>query len=777
MTYAGLPDLRPLRGGLLVALLSSLACGRTADTGAIRLAASACTGPSCPALQVQLLSPAQDRLLRSDDLLAITIAISGAGPLHEVALVVNGRASPLLRKDTWFTCRGDGIYDLAVRARSGTVWFESEHRRVTCDGTPPAVTWDPPPTEGPLPDVSDLVATFSEPLNVAWIRPSILFAGGGVPATATFSADGTRLTVHLPATLKQLGYANVFLGGIAADLAGNLLAPHEFSWHEPADLVSLTAPPLVHPPYVSGVVPLTLAVNGPPPDAVRLEIFGPAGSALEIPLTGIARYDWDTEAAPEGLYRFYAQAWRGGRVSGSSPTLSLYVRRTAARAAIRGNPAVTGHLDQLSVRSWIQLTFTAPIRLDSFGPDKLRVTANGAPAAFTIMNQGDAYVNLQLSAKPAVPGTLAVELLPGVLDQGYLPVQPVSATFSLPDWLPGHGMQPREGGWLEPGWLFANWPSEDSTQAAWLEHAPGAADAVHLGSFLSAWQRTFNVDFTRPARHPTGAVDYSAMPMVAWAEQDAAGVWILRVKGSDGGWPLPSPNRAASGSAIDPVLGRDASGYDQTPVAAWIEDDGTRRALFASRWSGAAWIPLGDDLSAGAPGELALAVGSRRTPFLAWTEAGADGIAHVYARRWAADAWAPPEGPLDLDLTAPASAPAAAIDAAGRPAVAWLEASAHRVLLRRWDGSGWIAAAPLLDAEAPSLAFDGAGRPVVAYVERSTGLVRLARLEGGAWAGLGSALGPALAGTRPALAVDPAGVPHVLWSDDAGALRQAMRNE
>jgi hypothetical protein len=113
-----------------------------------------------------------------------------------------------------------------------------------------------------------------------------------------------------------------------------------------------------------------------------------------------------------------------------------------------------------------------------------------------------------------------------------------------------------------------------------------------------------------------------------------------------------------------------------------------------------------------------------------------------------------------------------ALDAQGRPVVAWNEGGA--LFVQRFDGENWVAlghsggAAGVAQlAGYPSLLLDSSGRPVVAWLAPDTRLLHVARFDGSRWTGLdGAAIAPVSSDAvdEYSLTGDRSATPAVAWS-------------
>jgi hypothetical protein len=293
------------------------------------------------------------------------------------------------------------------------------------------------------------------------------------------------------------------------------------------------------------------------------------------------------------------------------------------------------------------------------------------------------------------------------------------------------------------------------------------------------------------------AFDGAGRPHVVWNSQEPSSVHHLRWDGA--AWaPLDrTRDLPTDGQPWWPVMVIDASG---APVIAY-ETYGAAApsgALHVLRWSGSAWTELaGSATGAGiAPEALAIgtAIASDATDvYVAWSQ-GVVGDEDVMVRRWDGAAWRALGGsvsPGGISGTAGASSLDAvlALDASGRPTVAWSETTAggDRLWVRRWDGAAWSElsgsasgdgiAAPWVPVDEGEIAIDGAGRTVAAWSH--DGEIFVARHDGSAWQMVDSGDAGGISRTTtfsawPHLAVAPDGTIWVAWEEQVGPGRNEI---
>ncbi|MFC4453861.1 hypothetical protein [Deinococcus sonorensis] len=189
--------------------------------------------------------------------------------------------------------------------------------------------------------------------------------------------------------------------------------------------------------------------------------------------------------------------------------------------------------------------------------------------------------------------------------------------------------------------------------------------------------------FPAAARGPDGQV------YTAWLEGDVArsNVFVSR-RAADGRWtPVGGAlNVRPNTYTFDPQLAVGAQG----PVAAWLEDQNGLDTVFVKRWTGQQWTSLGSALNV-MPGTLAerpnLALDAAGRPLVAWVEGRGGGPRRVYAKRWDGQRWnVLGGGPLNLAAGHDASSASVTVDAAGRAVVAWCERTGTRrdVIVKRF---------------------------------------------------------------------------------------------
>jgi len=200
----------------------------------------------------------------------------------------------------------------------------------------------------------------------------------------------------------------------------------------------------------------------------------------------------------------------------------------------------------------------------------------------------------------------------------------------------------------------------------------------------ASWTRgdPFN-DFTAFSRQPSMALDALGRPVVAWLQGAvlASDVFVKRWTGSAWHELGGRVNRHASTYLAGPRLALDRQ---DRPVLAWLEDTEGRDTLYASRWTGARWEPLGGAVSREAASAAALTLTAEGHPVLAWVEERG-GIGRIHLARWTGRTWQH-HGPLNASPSRDARSPVVATEASGTVVVAWREDTrgVYAVQLRRF---------------------------------------------------------------------------------------------
>ncbi|TDE87306.1 hypothetical protein [Deinococcus sp. S9] len=308
---------------------------------------------------------------------------------------------------------------------------------------------------------------------------------------------------------------------------------------------------------------------------------------------------------------------------------------------------------------------------------------------------------------------------------------------------------------------------------------------------LTAWRQeggtwqalggVLNYDRPRPVANLNLALDERGTPILVWNENygDNDVVvfraflngrwtdWRTRYLGDD--LPYAARTRAVAARHGEPVL-------------AWGE---SLRNPYGSRLTVRTWDnqaktwtrsePFNDIRAFSRTPALALDAAGR--PVVAWLQ-GEVLASNVYAKRWTGQGWEALGGPLNRHPNTYVAATRLVLDPQEHPIAAWLEDvnGQDGLFVSRWDGRAWVPLGGRLgcgSASAPALAVDSAGRPVLAWVEEPGGVghVNLARWDGQTWQNLGPVNRDLRRDARsPSLAVDPSGAMVLAWREDEGGV-------
>ena len=289
---------------------------------------------------------------------------------------------------------------------------------------------------------------------------------------------------------------------------------------------------------------------------------------------------------------------------------------------------------------------------------------------------------------------------------------------------------------------------------------------------------------------PALALDAKGRPIVAWIEQKD--IYLRRWDGAAwtelAGSASGEGVSAGTGRAAYPAVSVDGEG---NPVVAWDAADGGRSRVFVRRWTGTAWVELGEPGGLGfgsfSARKPSLRVDRNGSPVVAWHEAtGVGSNVEIFVQRWDGKAWVPYGWSASAGGISRSAGrswdPWLDLDAAGNPVVAWRDDTYGNMetwLRRWWLGSAWVEVGRSAyeggisgtkgTTVDPQLRLDSAGHPVVAWTEETGGswsaFVRF--WDGKAWTEL---VGPAGLGTpsvrQLSLDLDPSGAPIAAWADD-----------
>jgi hypothetical protein len=289
--------------------------------------------------------------------------------------------------------------------------------------------------------------------------------------------------------------------------------------------------------------------------------------------------------------------------------------------------------------------------------------------------------------------------------------------------------------------------------------------------------------------------------------------------------PTPEPSwqevgaGSASGGGISNTAGVSADpslaiSPDGVPYVAWMDYSDGDAEIYVRMWDGSSWVEVGagsasgggisnNDFGSNSP---SLAISPDGMPYVAWDDEG-NGIEdnEIYIRKWDGSNWVEvgagsASGGGISNNGGGSSGPSLAISPEGVPYVAWVDfisSGPNNIYVRKFDGSRWVevgagsasgggisnhpgGSAFYGGSHHPSLAISPDGMPYVAWFHEIYqsgswfGDIYIRQWNGGSWVevGAGSASGEGISRNNgisdsPALAISPAGVPYVAWSDNS----------
>lgn len=552
------------------------------------------------------------------------------------------------------------------------------------------------------------------------------------------------------------------------DDAGIPTSPSD-SGHAPADgggepdastpthlTVTLLAPSATA--RTNDIVDVQVQVAGGTPEKVELLVDDQILTTLTSPYT----YRWSTRPVAEGSHQLFARATLGSE-SFTSETREVVVDRTPPQVASR--TPEPGAKD-IWVRQPIEVSFSEPIKASTLTSDSVRLMAGTTDVPVTVSLSADgAKLSVTPSSRILVPNTVKLTLSAAITDSAGNPLNlPADAwSWSLPLSFPIGGLS------ALPGNTYAATP------------------------FLQLTRQ--------------------GSPVVSWLEtgEFSSSYWTIHVSTGMGlNWQSfgDSASSAASFQRTDVGIpqGLQLDQFDN-PVIAWIHaTESDKGGIYVKRWTGTAWLQLGDLLNAvpreapdyyqTTPQALSMVLTGDGNPFIAWDQLDQGvGYSKIHVWRWTGTKWEALGAPLTrswrLDEPTASANVSMVLDQMNRPIVAWTDVShdeTRSIEVHRWTGSNWealegrISAHPQPRAVNPALLLDAAGSPILAWSEfredRSDVYVR--RWTGNSWAPFGqplSALPGKTSANHPKLQLSASGALFIAWaeSSESGVFKTYIR--
>lgn len=581
------------------------------------------------------------------------------------------------------------------------------------------------------------------------------FAGAGAPAgiaSTTLPVTGGAVTVN--------GGSVYIFGAQGLSAAGALAGAIDLVVPEGIEEIDVTitlgidpdAPnPVITSPeagvttYTRDTLVVEASVSGGEPDLVELL----ANGALVGPMSGSPdsgyTIAWDTTGFAEGSYQIVARATRDDTVVPSAPRTVVVDRTPPVLVARAPAPGA----NQVTALAPITATFNEPMDPESLNnpPD----APTSAPPRIALLSGGP-------SSGTALP--VVVEQSADGRTLTITPVSPLPTNTLYAVRL--QGLTDRAGNAME--------------EQTWSFSVPLFAVASPVLNLDAAG------DETSIAGRPVLALDGLAQPVLAWARGVTLGAPSrIEARRRIGAEWVSLPPLETPGQIADLSMDLDPSGQ---PVVAWTENTPNTFGcsgvgagifapqLFAARFNGAAWVPLGDGslnlTPCSSPRLPRLKVDTLCRPVLVSGQ-GFFGFT-MPVLRFEGGAWAL------LGNVPPRAVPAGssnllelrlALDG-NTPLVLASENRSGQIdyFVSRLDGTAFVPVGPrvllsMVDRRA-ALEIDPSGRPVVAIPLTVTSGLRVLRFDGAAWQELGASVTTASA-DEPSLIFDADSTPSVAW--------------
>jgi Bacterial Ig-like domain/Bacterial Ig domain len=505
----------------------------------------------------------------------------------------------------------------------------------------------------------------------------------------------------------------------------------------------ITSPEAGVTTYTRGSLDVAASVSGGEPDLVELLVNGGAIGTLSGSQAGGYSTTWDTTDFNETTYQIVVRARRGPTVV-SSAARTVVVDRTPPTVTAR-TPAPGAN--QVPASELITVTFSEPL-----DPASLSNPEDPADVRVALLQGGP-------GSGSAIPATATLSPDGRVLTLA--PVSPLATNFQYAVRL--QGLTDRAGNVL----ALVEWSFSVPLFALASPDLNVTADGV-----------VRNV-----IGRPELALAPNGEPLVLWREGADDGTFRLQTARRIGAnWvrlPELPPAVAANSFGGDQTMALDGSGQ---PVVAWTQTVANTGGcnttqpsqLFAARFNGSAWVPLGEgalnQTFCSGPQLPRLKVDNLGRPVLAVAESLATFSYTMRVLRFEGSAW------TLLGNVPPRSVPAASNVVELRLALAgndpYVLSSENRSgqidhFVSRLEGNAFVPVGPRVVLgsanQRAALVIDPAGRPVVAIWTALVSQLQVLRFEGTAWATLGPALPTGgTGGNDPSIVFDN-GEPLVAW--------------
>ncbi|MBI4575862.1 MAG: hypothetical protein HY722_06320 [Planctomycetes bacterium] len=378
------------------------------------------------------------------------------------------------------------------------------------------------------------------------------------------------------------------------------------------------------------------------------------GPDLALDPRGLPVIAWQQEVA--GSWRVYLRVWDGQRWielggsatgGGLSGTTGHALRPRVAvdsmgRAVVAWNELETGSRTlQVYLRRWSGTAWDALGGSASVGG--LSRTSDHAEAVTLAL---DATGNPVVAWEQTIPGSWPR------YRQVYLRRWTGSAWEELGGSATGGGVSATPGQSQMPSVVV---DSLGRPVVAWLEGDPRSREVrlarwdgrAWTGLGGSSGPGGLSLGPTGEDYRPALALDAADRPAVAWSNLDPTGAWQVYLRRFDGtAWVELAGSGSGPGLSATPGASRFADlavdAATANPVVVWSDTSGPSSGweTYLRRWDGGAWVEVGGSatgggLSAGTSGSSqipSLAVDAQGRPLVAWEEGGA--LTQVYFRWW-----------------------------------------------------------------------------------------------------------------------------------------------
>ncbi|NRD53446.1 Ig-like domain-containing protein [Corallococcus exiguus] len=519
--------------------------------------------------------------------------------------------------------------------------------------------------------------------------------------------------------------------------------------------------------YTNGPLLIRMDVAGATPEQVELLVDGAPVAQLSPPY----ELNFETLTLAEGRRVLTARATLGAQVF-TSAERGITVDRTRPRMLVQ-SPA--SGADQVPVGTAIHVTFSEPL-LKGTVTDKSVLTSSYPLNVIMNAELSDDGTSISIVPLTPIPAneTMMVVVSRQVTDLAGNSVEPPQQpwTWTVPSYLLVG--EPLFAGRIEESNIsetFIRVDQDSHPVVAWTQDVNAHVKRwdgerwEYLGAPLSAG--TNNLLWKSALQ-----MDVEGRPLLASLEYEGPKDQIQLRRWTGTAWEtLGTPLTTTLSQGRIRWMGL-SSGARSPPLVAWYEDNSTQAQIVLRQWDGSQWTTTGSPLpmTKGAVNNyLGFDLDALGRPVFSFCEliSGMPEVGHVM--RWTGSSWAD----LSSGLAGLPTARAVTADGTVLVGMKALVNGAWRSLVRKWDGSTWIAVGePLdtifsgMDRVIASIALDSQQRPVVFASEAlsstdasmRTGQVR--RWAGGLWKSVGE---PLRAGTGKATW----GVPSfVLPADD-----------